>query len=131
MKPNSCVPSASRRATASSFRFWQPWNKRILEWLNDGTASNDPSTAQHFGNGFLMRQGYIMALSAYPGDVTPGPNVLSVDIPVAVNSDGSPVTGLVVAELAAGSASATTINLPYARNGRSSKDQTPYCPSIT
>ena len=98
------------------YDFGNRGNKRVLEWLNDGTASNDPSTAQHFGNGFLMRQGNIIALSGYAGDVTPGPNVLSVNIPVAVNPDGSPITGLVVAELVAGSASATTINLPYAAN---------------
>jgi Alpha/beta hydrolase domain len=95
------------------YDFGNRGNKRILEWFNDGTASNDPATAEHFGNGFLMRKGYIVALSGYAGDVTPGANVLSVNIPVAVNPDGSSITGPVVAELVAGSASATTINLPY------------------
>ncbi|NNE38846.1 MAG: hypothetical protein HKN08_11120, partial [Gammaproteobacteria bacterium] len=32
--------------------------KRALQWLNDGTASNDPSEETHFGHGFLMREGY-------------------------------------------------------------------------
>jgi hypothetical protein len=95
------------------YDFGNRGSKRILEWFNDGTASNDPSTAEDFGNGFLMRQGYIVALSGYAGDVTPGPNVMSVNIPVAVNPDGSSITGPVVAELVAGSATATTINLPY------------------
>src|SRR5262245_57137499 len=98
------------------YDFGNRGSKRILEWFNDGTASNDPSTAEHFGNGFLMRQGYIVALSGYAGDVTPGANVLSVNIPVAVNPDGSSITGPVVAELVAGSSSATTINLPYEAN---------------
>ena len=66
-----------------------------------------------------MRQGYIVALSGYAGDVTPGPNVMSVNIPVAVNPDGSSITGPVVAELVAGSATATTINLPYEANSTS------------
>src|SRR5262245_3380740 len=98
------------------YDFGNRGNKRILEWLNDGTASNDPSTAEHFGNGFLMRQGYIVALSGYAGDARPGPNAMSVNIPVAVNPDGSPITGPVVAESIPESASATTINLPYAAN---------------
>src|SRR5262249_50678318 len=33
-------------------------NKRILQWFNDATESNDPSTPSEFGHGFLMRQGY-------------------------------------------------------------------------
>ena len=98
------------------YDFGNRGSKRILEWFNDGTASNDRSTAEHFGNGFLMRQGYIVALSGYAGDVTPGANVLSVSIPTAVNPDGSSITGRVVAELVAGSSTATTINLPYEAN---------------
>jgi hypothetical protein len=47
--------------------------KRILEWFNDATPSNDPTSAAEFGNGFLMRQGYIVALNGYSGDVRPGP----------------------------------------------------------
>ena len=102
------------------YDFGNRGSKRILEWFNDGTASNNPSTAEHFGNGFLMRQGYIVALSGYAGDVTPGLDVMSVNIPVAVNSDGSSITGPVVAELVAGSSSATTINLPYEASSTSS-----------
>src|SRR5439155_2143397 len=32
--------------------------KGILARFNDAAGSNDPSTAQHAGNGFLMRQGF-------------------------------------------------------------------------
>ena len=39
------------------YDFGNRGGKRILQWFNDGTASDDPSTAEHFGNGFLMRQG--------------------------------------------------------------------------
>src|SRR4051812_34417855 len=35
-------------------------NKGILARFNDAAGSNDPSTAQHAGNGFLMRQGYTL-----------------------------------------------------------------------
>ena len=98
------------------YDFGNRGSKRILEWFNDGTASNDPSTAEHYGNGFLMRQGYIVALSGYAGDVAPGANVMSVTIPVVHNPDGSTITGLVVAEMVAGSPTSTTVNLPYATN---------------
>jgi hypothetical protein len=94
------------------YDFGNRGNKRILEWFNDGTETNDPSTAEHFGNGFLMRQGYIVALSGHMGDVTPEPNLMSIELPVAVNPDGSPITGPVQAELIANSSS-TGISLPY------------------
>ena len=32
-------------------------SKRILGFLNDGPEANDPTTLEHAGNGFLMRQG--------------------------------------------------------------------------
>src|SRR4029450_11989676 len=100
------------------YDFGNRGSKRILEWFNDGTASNDPSTAEHFGNGFLMRQGYIVALSGYAGDVTPGANVLSVSIPTAVNSDGSSITGRVVGELGGGAGTAARNNRREGGEGR-------------
>ena len=90
--------------------------KRILQWFNDGAASDDPSTAADFGNGFLMRQGYIVALNGYSGDVAPTANAMSISLPVAVNPDGSSITGPVVAESIPSAATGTTINLPYAAN---------------
>jgi hypothetical protein len=94
------------------YDFGNRGNKRILQWLNDGTASNNPSTAAHFGNGFLMRKGYSVALSGWIGDAEPGPDIMSVDLPIAKNPDGTTITGPVVAELVA-EASDTTIDLPY------------------
>jgi hypothetical protein len=85
------------------YDFGNRGGKRILQWFNDGTASDDPSTAAHFGNGFLMRQGYTVAYSGWAGDVTPAPNVMSVTLPVATNANGSSITGLVVAEATPGS----------------------------
>jgi hypothetical protein len=91
-------------------------SKRILQWFNDGAASDNPTTAADFGNGFLMRQGYIVALNGYSGDVTPAPNAMSITLPVAVNPDGSTITGPVVAESIPSAATNTTISLPYAAN---------------
>jgi hypothetical protein len=101
------------------YDFGNRGGKRILQWFNDGTASDDPSTAAHFGNGFLMRQGYTVAYSGWAGDVTPGPNVMSVNVPTATNPNGSSITGFVVAEATPGTSTATTINLPYTANSTS------------
>jgi hypothetical protein len=45
------------------YDFGNRGSKRILQWFNDGAATNDPTTAADFGNGFLMRHGYIVAFS--------------------------------------------------------------------
>ena len=64
-----------------------------------------------------MRQGYIVALQwINMGDVTPEPNVMSIDLPIAVNPDGSPITGPVQAELIA-SASQSHGNRPAVHSG--------------
>jgi hypothetical protein len=71
--------------------------------LNDAAKnSNDPSTAADAGNGFMMRQGYTLVLSAWdavsgrrPG-VGGGPFVL--EAPIALNPDGSEIVGLSLEE---------------------------------
>jgi hypothetical protein len=87
--------------------------KRALQWFNDGTPSNDPATADHFGHGFLMREGYIFALNGYSGHVRTGRNILAADLPIAVTPQGSTLTGSVVTEIVAGKEDDTTIQLPY------------------
>jgi hypothetical protein len=63
-----------------------------LEMLNDNPTGNDVNTSGEAGNGFLMRQGYVLLESGW--DV-PGPagKSFSVTVPVAKNPDGSPITG--------------------------------------
>jgi len=98
------------------YNFNNRGSKHILTWLNDGNRSNDPTTVEDFGNGFLMRYGYIVAFSGWAGDVEPGPDVLSIEVPTARNPDGTSITGNVVAELIPGQTSETTIDLPYPSN---------------
>ncbi|HEY7298580.1 MAG TPA: alpha/beta hydrolase domain-containing protein [Xanthobacteraceae bacterium] len=95
------------------FDFGNRGNKRILQWLNDGTPTNDPASAAEFGNGFLMRQGYSVAWAGWGGDVRPGPNALSIELPIATNPDGSAITGPVLAEFIPTAPNRTTIPLPY------------------
>lgn len=61
-------------------------SKRILSFLNDAPASNDPSTIEHAGNGFLMRQGYTMVWCGWQGDLMPLENWLVMGVPVATDS---------------------------------------------
>jgi hypothetical protein len=96
------------------YDFGNRGNKYILQWLNDGTPSNDPSKPEHFGNGFLMRQGYTVVWSGWDGDAPKRANMMDIDLPVAKNADGSAITGMVVAETEPRDAGATKMRLPYA-----------------
>ncbi len=95
------------------YDFGNRGNKRILQWLNDGAESNDPATAQEFGHGFLMRQGYTVVWSGWAGDAPAGEHLLTITLPVATNLDGSAIVGQVVAEIVADRDNLTTLDLPY------------------
>ena len=61
-------------------------SKRILGFLNDGLEANDPTTLEHAGNGFLMRQGYTIVWCGWQGDLMPLKNWLVLNVPVATNN---------------------------------------------
>jgi hypothetical protein len=63
-----------------------------LEMFNDSPTVNDVTTAGDPGNGFLMRQGYVLIETGW--DVPPPAGKLfTITVPVAKNSDGSTITG--------------------------------------
>src|ERR1044071_7093533 len=62
-------------------------SKRILGFLNDAPEANDPSTIEHAGNGFLMRQGYTIVWCGWQGDLMPIKNWLVLNVPVATNGN--------------------------------------------
>jgi hypothetical protein len=64
--------------------------KRILAFLNDAPEANDPSTLEHAGNGFLMRQGYTIVWCGWQGDLMPLKNWLVLNVPVATKN-GKPI----------------------------------------
>jgi Alpha/beta hydrolase domain len=72
-------------------------NKRMLQFFNDASASNDPRTLAHAGNGFLFRRGYTVAWIAWQGDLLPGDGRMLMDAPVATDH-GKPITGKVRVE---------------------------------
>ncbi len=90
--------------------------KRALQWLNDARASNNPMEEEHFGHGYLMREGYTIVMNGYAGHFRAGRNILGAELPIAINPDGSSITGNVVTEMVAGNADDTSLQLPYATN---------------
>ncbi len=84
-----------------------------LGQFNDAPASNDPTTAAHAGNGFLMRQGYTIVLSGWDVTAGAGNNRLQMTVPVAVNPDGSPIVGLSLDEFVIDRGGVTTATLSY------------------
>jgi len=67
-------------------------SKRILPVFQDAANSADPTTAQEFGNGALMRQGFTLLWMGWQWDVPEGR--MRMEIPIATNN-GTPITGWV------------------------------------
>jgi hypothetical protein len=76
-------------------------NLGALAFFNEAPWSNDPSTLDDAGNGFLLRQGYSLLWSGWNWDVLPGNGRLQIQLPVATDA-GAPITGPVAAEFMVG-----------------------------
>ncbi len=104
-------PIDPRRGNRRLFFDWaNRGNKRCLQFFNDAPGSNDPSSAAHAGNGYLMRRGYTVAWLAWQGDLLAGDNRLVLDVPVA-SDNGAPITGTVRCEFIADQPGMTTFPL--------------------
>ncbi len=69
-------------------------NKLALWTFNEGVRSNTPESAEHAGNGFLMKEGYTLLWTGWNGDVrADGTGRLLAGLPVALDEAGEPVTG--------------------------------------
>ncbi len=64
-------------------------NLYMLRHINGGTRTNDPSTAEDAGNGFLMEQGYSLLWSAWNWDVVSGDDRLQIELPIATKNGAS------------------------------------------
>jgi len=73
-------------------------NLYMLRHINGGTRTNDPSTAEDAGNGFLMEQGYSLLWSAWNWDVVSGDDRLQIELPIAMEN-GSPIRQRIAAEI--------------------------------
>jgi len=65
--------------------------------MNDARALNNPTTAQDFGNGFLLRQGYTVAWLGWEADVLRESDPLSVNFPIAIEG-GKPISERILVE---------------------------------
>ncbi len=74
-------------------------NKLALRFFNDAPGDNDPRTAAHAGDGFLMRNGFTVVWSGWDGELLPGANRLRLSPPVARDGDER-ITGPVRCEIA-------------------------------
>jgi hypothetical protein len=61
--------------------------------FNRSSGGNNPTTAAHAGEAFLMNQGYSMAWNGWDLGATPGDDRLTITVPPATNPDGSTITG--------------------------------------
>ena len=61
--------------------------------FNGSSGDNNPTTAEHAGDAFLMNQGYSMAWNGWDLGATPGGDRLTITVPPATNPDGSTITG--------------------------------------
>ena len=55
-------------------------NKRALQRIDGGVASNLPQRPEHTGVGYLLRRGFTLVWSAWQGDVTAGNERLCLDL---------------------------------------------------
>ncbi|HTM08057.1 MAG TPA: alpha/beta hydrolase domain-containing protein [Verrucomicrobiae bacterium] len=86
--------------------------------FNAGAArSNDPSTLEHTGDGFMMRQGYAIIWSGWQGDILPGNERMTTGFPVAKNADGSPIRKTITTEFVF-QKPATSIPISFDRESR-------------
>ena len=84
-----CILKPLNMARGNGIIFYDAPNrggKRILAFLNDAPQSNNPSTLEDSGNGFLMRQGYTIAWCGWQGDLMPQKNWLVMRAPVATDN---------------------------------------------
>ena len=73
--------------------------KAALGYLNAARFSLDPSAAEDFGDGLLMRRGTTVIWVGWQWDVPPDEEgLLRLEVPVARAEDGSPIRGLVRAD---------------------------------
>jgi hypothetical protein len=68
--------------------------------FNDAQGRSGARTAADVGNGFLMEQGYAILWTGWNWDVPPSGQTLTIDLPIATQENGAPITGQVSGEIA-------------------------------
>jgi len=87
-------------------------NKGMLARFNDAPGSNDPSTAQHAGSGFLMQQGFTLVWNGWMTGIGAANNAVTIELPVA-GSPARPIVETVWDELLFNEANAKEARLSF------------------
>jgi hypothetical protein len=66
---------------------------KVFGMFNGSGGGNDPTTATDAGTAFLMNQGYTLVWGGWEPTVSRANNSMGITVPVAVNANGSTVTG--------------------------------------
>jgi hypothetical protein len=69
--------------------------KGMLAFFNLGAGNLDPSTAAHFGDGFLLERGFTLLWVGWQFDPPTRDGLVRVFAPIARQADGRPIQGLV------------------------------------
>jgi Alpha/beta hydrolase domain len=72
--------------------------KALLRAVQDAEESTDPATDKEFGDGFLLNQGFTIAWLGWQWDVRDEAGLMRLYAPVAYESDGKSIRGLVRAD---------------------------------
>src|SRR3984957_17612518 len=84
--------------------------------FNGSGGGNDPTTATDAGTAFLMNQGYTIVWGGWEPTVSRANNSMGITVPVAVNADGSAVTGQVYEYIEFDNATTTSDTTTYPTN---------------
>jgi hypothetical protein len=84
--------------------------------LNLSGGGNDPTTAADAGTAFLENMGYTMVWTGWESTVSRSNNSMGVTTPVAVNADGSTITGPVYEYLETDSPTTASMTTTYTTN---------------
>jgi hypothetical protein len=87
-------------------------NKRALIQFNSARASNDPTTPEEAGNGFLMRQGFSVVWSGWIPNLPTANNALRIEVPTATGGSG-PIEQTVWDEFLFNNATTTAAKLTF------------------
>ncbi len=94
-------PVDMARSTATLFFEVNNRGRKISFGRMHDTASdanmNDAMATRDFGNGFLMKRGYVLAWVGWGADIASGDNRMTVDFPIA-QENGKPITERILTE---------------------------------
>jgi hypothetical protein len=86
---------------------------KLVGGFNKSSGGNDPTTAAHAGEGFLMNMGYTLAWNGWDCSAPAVNNNLTISVPIAHNADGSSTTGPSYEYISFDNATSLTYSLAY------------------